>query len=111
VRQTLRNYDVFVLCSKIEGVSIALLEAAESGIAILYSSGLANVQVLDDFNVGFCVGEGSAENIVRGLDLFVESISSLDKFAENSRTMCREMYSEKVISEKLGYEFDAFFTD
>lgn len=111
VRQTLSNYDVFVLCSKVEGVSIALLEAAESGMGIMYSNGLANAQVLEDFNVGFCVGEGSTVNIMRGLDLFFENMSSLDKFSENSRAMCREIYSEKAVSDKLGYEFDTFFVD
>jgi len=101
VSEVLKNYDVFVLCSIVEGVSIALLEALAAGLPVLYSRGLANSKLLDTYEVGVNVDDASVHQIIQGINVFLERSENLEQISENSRSLCKQQYSFEIVSQSL----------
>lgn len=106
VVETLKNYDIFVLCSLVEGVSIALLEALSCGMPVLYSEGLANASDLTSYGVGVGIGEGTTENIVGGFKTLINEKQKLAIYSSNALQLCKEIYSEERVANDLYHEFD-----
>ena len=97
----LGNYDAFVLCSVVEGVSIALLEALSVGLPVIYSTGLANSDSLDAHCVGINVGDASVSELVNGIRLMADGKHDFDEMSKNARNLCKTEYSSEAVAKSL----------
>jgi glycosyltransferase involved in cell wall biosynthesis len=69
--ELLSNAAIFVLPSKIEGMSLALLDAMAAGVCVLTSDIPENVEVVE--GAGFTFREGDQEELQRKLDLLIHN--------------------------------------
>ncbi len=99
----LGNYDAFVLCSVVEGVSIALLEALSVGLPVIYSTGLANSDSLDAHCVGINVGDASVSQLVHGIRLMADGRHNFDEMSKNARNLCKTEYSLEAVAKSLDH--------
>ena len=97
----LGNYDAFVLCSVVEGVSIAVLEALTVGLPVIYSKGLANSDLLDAHCVGINVGDASVSKLVRGIRSMADGKHDFDEMSKNARNLCKTEYSLEAAAQSL----------
>lgn len=96
--EILRASDLFVLPSREEGMSIALLEAMALGLPVVVSSIPGNRKLVADFKTGrlFPVGEASA--LARGvLDQWAEFDRALH-LARSARALVQQKYSIQVMA-------------
>jgi glycosyltransferase involved in cell wall biosynthesis len=77
----LRQADLFVLCSRFEGMSNAMLEALYCGIPVMATDNAENSanEVIIDGRNGFLVRGSSIESIEQGLLRAVRQFRSLDR--------------------------------
>jgi glycosyltransferase involved in cell wall biosynthesis len=69
--ELLSNAALFVLPSKIEGLSLALLDAMAAGVCVLTSDIPENVEVVE--SAGFTFREGDQADLQRKLDLLIHN--------------------------------------
>ena len=72
VAELLPAFDVFVLPSLTEGISIALLEACASGLAVVASAVGGNVEIIRDGENGRLVGLGDDAALEDALDALLD---------------------------------------
>lgn len=89
-------FDVFVLPSRNEGLSIALLEAMASGVPVLVTDVGENRRVIDDGRAGRILPAEVREwaSCIRSL---VESGDELTEMASRAKLRVRELYSLRSV--------------
>ncbi len=69
IPQVLAAFDIFALTSETEGYSVALLEAAAAGLAIIASDVGGNSEIVRHNETGILVGPRTVGGFVRALNL------------------------------------------
>jgi glycosyltransferase involved in cell wall biosynthesis len=88
---TLREADLFVLPSREEGMSIALLEAMALGVPLVASAIPGNCQLVTDFVEGRLVPPDDPESLAR---IIIEQWSNFDRAVEMGRAARRRVDRE-----------------
>ena len=98
--QSLRKADLFVLPSREEGMSIALLEAMALGIPLVASSIPGNRKLVADFKHGRLFPSGDEAGLARTI---VEQWSDYDRAIHMARAACslaEQKYSIRAVARK-----------
>jgi glycogen synthase len=98
VTDALRNADLFVLPSREEGMSIALLEAMALGIPIVASSILGNQRLVDDFEHGRLVPPDDPVRLARTIIEQWENPGRAAELGLAARSRVQREFSIEVIA-------------
>ncbi|MGL5295545.1 MAG: glycosyltransferase [Culicoidibacterales bacterium] len=95
INRIMKGMSIFVLLSKYEGFSIAILEAMASGLGILVNDVGGNKEQVIDKKNGYIVEYGNREKAVRKLYLLLNEDND---FGKNSQNMIKKKYTiEKTV--------------
>jgi len=111
VRELLRGFDVFVLPSIAEGLSIALLEAMASRLPVIASKVGGIPEVLDS-NCGLLVPASDAEALARAM----EELAGLDekqkiRLGSNARRKVETSFTAEVMQKGIRDVYDSIQPD
>jgi len=99
IENWLLKFDVFLLYSKWEGLSISILEAMSYGLPIIASDIIGNKELVDDEN-GFLVSVNKVDKLERILINLPRKWEDLKKMGENSRRKVKEKFDISEFTEK-----------
>lgn len=103
VASFLRASDVFVLPSRMEGLSVALLEAMSSGLAVIVSDLPGNLAVVRNDVNGMVVPAADRQALVRALNEMLSSGSRRNRLGAVASRTIGEMFSlTRVAAEHKG---------
>lgn len=105
VADLLPAFDVFALPSKTEGLSIALLEACASGLAVVATAVGGNPEVIRDGDTGRLVPPGDGDALARALHELVGSVPLRAEFGEAARAWVAAHASIEALRDA----YDAFY--
>jgi len=88
VADVLRGLDIFVLPSKAEGISNAILEAMATGLAVIATSVGGNPELVLDGQTGRLV---EAENPVAMADVLIEYLDNIEQIKEHGEKGLRQV--------------------
>ena len=104
VRQVMKDYDLFVLPSFLEGVSMANLEALSVGLPSLVAPGVANYDELIDFKC--CLPtEPTEASIVSQLYFLLNNRRIMYDLRKNSITCFNELYHISEVAQKMSVAY------
>lgn len=86
-------FDLFVLSSVSEGISVALLEAMARGVSPVVTSVGGNVEVVEDTVNGLLTMPGDAEMLARKAELLLSNNCMREKFGVNAKKTVFERFS------------------
>jgi len=93
--------DLLVLPSKVEGVSMSVIEAAASGVPVLISNRAANYREIEEDRSGVVV-EPRIESILEALRSLLSDPQLLTQLSQNARSSARKRYSiERIATQML----------
>lgn len=95
-----QHYDIFCMPSVVEGVSMALIEAASRGLPALITEGVGNHQEVMADEAGLLT-DFDSESIAKNLTKILEDRSLLDSMSLNAYSSAAKRYNIDVICEKL----------
>ncbi|WP_340081618.1 glycosyltransferase [Terribacillus sp. FSL K6-0262] len=101
VEEVLSKTDIMILTSKYEGLPMALIEAASSGVPIVSyecSDGIKEI-VKDNFN-GYLVKNNDREKFVEKLGDLIQNLDKRVTMGNNAIIQVKEKFSEESILEK-----------
>ncbi len=93
--------DLFVLPSKTEGLSNAMLEAMSSGLPVLATRVGAAGELNADGRNGRLVAPGNADELTEGLDFFLSDPQAGRRMGANGRKFVQANYSLDATVERL----------
>ena len=94
-----RGSDVFVLPSRHEGLSTALLEAMALKVPIVATRVGGNTELIRNGETGLLVNSNSRE-IVKAILLLIEDKEYATRLAENAYNMILEQYNWRIVYRK-----------
>lgn len=102
----LRALDGFVLNSKTEGMSYAILEAMATGLPVIATAVGANTELIGHGKEGYLVPQGDIESMARYIYQLSHSRSSLLDMGDSARKKTVEFYAldKMITSYKALYE-------
>lgn len=99
VQLILRTIDVFVLNSKTEGMSYAVLEAMASGLPVIATDVGGNVELINHDSEGYLVSQGDVESLAGYMAKLASDQSLLSRMGKNARQKVIKNYSlNKMVS-------------
>lgn len=106
VNKILQALDAFVLNSKTEGMSYAILEAMAAGLPVIATDVGANSELIRHDLEGYLVPQGDTETMARYITLLINNRSRLIEMGKNARKKIIKSYSLKkmISSYKTLYE-------
>jgi len=87
------GFDVLVVNSETEGLSLAIMEALARGKAVIASDVGGNAQLVDHQVSGFVYPYGDIENLKSHILFFLENPKEIKKMGEKGREKMRREYS------------------
>lgn len=94
----LEKLDIFVLATKMEGLSMTLLEAMAAGLPVVASSVGGNPEVVVDGETGFLVPAGDAAALADAVVRLLEDLSLSQRMGSAGRRRVEEHFSiEKMV--------------
>jgi glycosyltransferase involved in cell wall biosynthesis len=98
----LQAFDVFVMNSRTEGLSYAVLEAMACGLPVIVTNVGANPRLIANGQEGFLVAEGDDRQMADRMKYATEHTGEMVAMGRNARNKVRESYSlEKMIDSYL----------
>lgn len=101
LQKTYQQADIFVLASKNEGMSNALLEAMASGLPCIVSDTGGSAELVENNINGFVLRENTAEEVKSQIEYLLNNSQERAKMGENSRKKSLKMSWEKVAKQFL----------
>jgi glycosyltransferase involved in cell wall biosynthesis len=99
IHKVLQAFDVFVLNSKTEGMSYAILEAMATRLPVIATDVGANSELIRHDLEGYLVPQGETETMARHITLLINNRSRLRAMGNNARYKIIKSYSfQKMIS-------------
>jgi glycosyltransferase involved in cell wall biosynthesis len=94
-------FDVFVMCSKNEGMGRAFVEAQASGVPVVGTRVGGIAEVLDEGRTGFLVGLGDPEELAGIFVRLYEDKNLRDELARNCRPWVVPRFSAEAMVDKI----------
>ena len=101
VAAALRECDAFVLPSRSEGCSNALLEAMASGLPVIASNVGGNGEIVADEGVGLLVPAGDAEALAGAMSRLIEDPALAQRLATGGASRVRADFSVEGMIERM----------
>jgi glycosyltransferase involved in cell wall biosynthesis len=99
IHKLLQALDVFILNSKTEGMSYAILEAMATGLPVIATAVGANAELIGHGKEGYLVPQGNGESMSRYIYLVSNDRSSLLDMGKSARKKIVEFYAlDKMIT-------------
>jgi sugar transferase (PEP-CTERM/EpsH1 system associated) len=95
VPDLLRAFDIFVLTSVSEGMSVTLLEAMSCGLPVVATAVGGNLEIVADTVTGFLVGDGDVEALSRRLRLLVREPEVRARLGTAGRSRVLELFDQR----------------
>ena len=102
--KVLKNTDVFVMLSRFEGHSVALLEALAASIPVFVTKGTGTYEEVEKNNCGWTTGD-SIEEIANGILKIIKEKNQLDTKSINAFTYVDKTYKWSLISQNMVKEY------
>ncbi|MFK8184209.1 MAG: glycosyltransferase [Phormidesmis sp.] len=96
----LQGSSVFVLPSFSENFGVAIAEALAAGLPVITTPGVQISPEISAANAGLIV-EGTEDELVRSIEILIDSTSLRHMLGENGRKLAKERYSWQVIAHQL----------
>lgn len=100
VHRLLAESDVFVLSSRYEGISIALLEAMRAGLPVIATRVGGMPEVVLDGETGILVGDGDETAMARAMGRLIESPAEGEAMGARGYAQTQEEFSIRAAAEK-----------
>jgi glycogen synthase len=100
VTRILRESDIFILPSEIEGMPVACLQAMSSGLAVVASSNKGALEVVKDGVNGIFADIGDCEGIANALECLITDENLRKKMGEKSREVACSSFSWDSVIDK-----------
>ena len=101
ISDCLKAADIFVLPSSTEGLSISMLEAASSGLALLCSNVSGAGDVVQDGINGYLHEYGDREKLAQDLEELLCDCEKRESFKKASRRVAVENFDIQMTAERL----------
>lgn len=98
VGELLRGADVFVLTSRYEGISVALLEAMRAGLPVIATRVGGIPETVRDGKTGLLVGQDDLPGLVRAMRSLVQSEELRRELGRSGRDFLLEEFSLSVMN-------------
>ena len=79
----LRNTEVFIMCSRYEGMPMALIEAMSFGIPCLVTEGTNMRSVIEENKAGWGC-DNSSDGLVSAFEQMIENIPLIGEYGQNA---------------------------
>lgn len=96
IPELLGESDIFVLASKTEGLSVALIEALSAGIPVISTDLPSCREVLQGGRCGFLVPLGDAHALAQAIDKLLENQDLAQELVEQGKLRVKESYDPKM---------------
>lgn len=106
----LRAIDIFVLPSRSEALSNALMEAMACGCAVVATRVGGNPELVEDGKTGLLVAPGDAGELASALRFLVENGPARARLAESAATFVRSRFSAEASAQRLGEIYEEFLS-
>ena len=100
IPSVLPAFDVFAMPSRSEGHSIALLEAAATGLPVIATKVGGNPEIVQDGTTGLLVPSEDEESLRGALEQILGDASQRRKFAQQARLWAERMVSVEAMARK-----------
>lgn len=110
VADLLRAIDIFVLPSRSEALSNALMEAMACGCAVVATRVGGNPELVEDGETGLLVAPGDAGELASALRFLVENEPARARLAESAATFVRSRFSAEASAQHLGEIYEEFLS-
>lgn len=100
VFEHLQQADIFILPSRAEGLSNALLEAMACGLPVLVSDITANTDVIEDKQNGLTFTKGDPESLANAVTSLLEQTALREQLGRAARQTIESRYSLDFIAER-----------
>jgi len=102
----LNSFDIFVLPSKTEGLSIAILEAMASSLPIVATDVGGNRSLVESEVTGFLVEKDNEDKLVEAIKKLVENASLRCRLGEQGRKMVEEKFTLEEMTNRYQDLYD-----
>ena len=102
--------DCFVLPSRREGLSNALLEAMAAGLPCIANDIPPNREVLDDGNVGVLVPVEDCDALEAAMRRMVEDVEMARRFALKARERVERCYTIRAVADRYAHLYESLLT-
>jgi sugar transferase (PEP-CTERM/EpsH1 system associated) len=100
INEILRNWDIFVLPSKNEGMSNTILEAMATGLPIIASKVGGNPELVSDGMTGLLISNGNIEDLRRAVVYYLDHPDKIKTHGERARIKTESRFSLKKMVEE-----------
>jgi len=100
IPEILSAFDLFMLPSLTEGISVTLLEAMAAGIPVVASRVGGNSEIVDDNRSGILIASGETEAWVRKLKILIDSAEERMRLAKAAQRAVRGNYSVEIMADR-----------
>jgi glycosyltransferase involved in cell wall biosynthesis len=103
--------DIFLLPSRSEGFSLALLEAAASGLPIIASDIPGNDEFIENYKNGLKFNISNPEELRKNILLLVDDKKLTEQFANSALSSFKKEYTLERYAEKLNTFFNEAYSE
>ena len=100
VFEHLQQSDIFILPSRAEGHSNALLEAMACGLPVIVSDIPANLDVIENKRNGLTFAAGDPASLVNAVMLLLENLGLRERVGQMARQTIESQYSLSYIADR-----------
>lgn len=100
VFEYLQKADIFILPSRAEGHSNALLEAMAAGLPVVVSDIPANLDVIENKRNGLTFAAGDPASLAHAVTLFVDDVELREHLGQSARETIESQYSLSSIADR-----------
>ena len=97
----LHFFDLFVLPSHWEGISMALLEAMATGLPIVATDVGGNPEVIEHGRSGLLVAPSNPQQLSEAISRLIENPTLRQEMGQSGKKRCQERYNIEIIVEQL----------
>lgn len=111
VPEVLFSSDIFLLLSKHENLSNALLEAATIGIPVIATNVGGNPEVITDGINGFLIQPNNPNELIEKVLVLANDLELRTAFAQRINTTIEEKFSQTIILNQISQMYDSLLTN
>ncbi|SCX95437.1 glycosyltransferase [Desulfoluna spongiiphila] len=93
-------FDLFVLPSLSEGISVALLEASALGVPLIASGVGGNTEIVSHMGTGLVFESENLDDLTRQIELLLDTPSLAGRLAAGARAWVRETFSVRAMVDR-----------